>query len=525
MDDQSIITDATEPDAITALKSDVWHRVSPAAVIYYMVKFVGGVLKNGVQAVAPVIAVVATAGENRWYILVAAAVVGGAILIIGALLSYLNFKFRMEGSSFLIRSGVLTRKRLTLSFDRIQNVALSEPLYFRPLNLVTLTLESAGSQSEEVSLAGIPRPLANSIRRHVLDWKSQRQNTAANTAGAGNTKEFTNAAEAGEIDILRQPVSELAKYGISNNNIFVLAGVFAVLFSQIDKFWESPMVAEIFGVVGETVGTGIAAITAFIIFSMLAILLLLVAASVVGAIVANYNYHLSYGDKKYNVSRGLFNRKETSVPEVKIQSFRVSQPFIARLLNRFHLTFQQVGFESKGGGGKRQNFIIPSVPKSFYSALATRLFPTSTVLAMPLKAISTRFIVRHTLYVAVFASLIAAITWAITYSWLSALPLIVPLLSLPVFVLRHRRYGYACSNTHGVVRSGFLGQNLTLFPFHKVQTMEIIQSPGQRKHNLSDIKIKLAGSTHTIPYVPLSDAVDWRNAVLLEVETNHEPWM
>ena len=522
--DRSNIADIADHETVAELKSEIWQRVSPAAVIFYVVKFVGGILRNGIQALAPVVAVVATAGENRWYILVAFAAIGGVTMIVGALLSYLNFKFRLEESSFLIRSGVLKRKRLTLSFDRIQNVALSEPLYFRPLGLVILTLESAGSKSEEVNLAGIPRPLANVIRRHVLDWKSQKQDVVKEGDKAA-LESAADTTEIGTTDLLHQPVSELAKYGLSNNNIFVFAGISAVLFSQIDKFWKSPIVAEIFGVVGETVGTGSTAIAAFIIFSILTILLLLTAASVVGAIVANYNYHLSHRDQKYHVSRGLFNRQETSVPEVKIQSFRISQPFIARLLNRFHLTLQQVGFESSTGGSNKQSFMIPSVSKKFYLDLATRLFPTSTVMAMPLVPISKRYVVRHSLYTAGFALPAAVFIWAFTYSWVAALPLLVPLVSLPIFILRRHRYGYASSDTHGVVRSGFLGQNLTLFPFHKVQTVEIVQSPSQRKHNLADLKIKMAGRTLTVPYVSLADAVNWRNAALLEVETNHKPWM
>ncbi len=525
MDTRSNMADNADRTTVAELKSEIWQRVSPVAVIYYLIKFVSRILRNGIQTLAPVVAVVAAAGDNRWYILLTFAAIGGATMIVGAILSYLNFKFRLEGNSFLIRSGVLTRKRLTLTFDRIQNVALSEPLYFRPLGLVILTLESAGSKSEEVNLAGIPRSLAIVIRRHVLDWKNQKQNAESHEEDPASSQSAADASQIGTADLLRQPISELAKYGLSNNNIFVFAGISAVLFSQIDKFWESPFVAEIFGVVGETVGTGITAITAFIIFSALTVLLLLATASVVGAIVANYNYHLSYSGQKYHVSRGLFNRQETSVPETKIQSFRISQPLIARLLNRFHLTLQQVGFESKNGQSKKRSFIIPSVSKKFYLELAGRLFPTSAVMAMPLEPISKRFVVKHSLYAVGFAFPTAVIIWAFTYSWISALSLLVPLLSLPIFILRRHRYGYARSNTHGIVRSGFLGQNLTIFPFHKVQTMEIIQSPGQRRHNLANLKIKLAGSTLTIPYVPLIDAVSWRNAALLEVETNHKPWM
>lgn len=511
--------------AVDDLASETWRRVPPSAIIYYIVKFVGGVLRNGFQAIAPVAAIVATGGENRWTILIAASIVGGIVLITGALLSYLNFKFRLEGSNFLIRSGVLKRKRLTLSFDRIQNVALREPIYFRPLGLVILTLESAGSKSEEVHLAGIPRSMANMIRSHVLDWKSRQTNKTNDIGENATTEGIAADTLSNEIDLLRQPISELAKYGVSNNNVFVFAGIAAVVFSQVDKFWQTRLMEDLFGAVGETIGTSIIAITALVIFIVMMVLGLLIGASVLGAIIANYNYHLRYGDQKYHQSRGLISREETSVPEVKIQSLRIWQPFIARFLNRYHMTFQQVGFQSKDGSKNRQSFTIPSVQKSFCLELIVRLFPKSTVAELPLKSISRRFISRHALYSVGMISIPIAAIFAVAFGWIAVVPLFAPILFLPLIILRHRRYGFATDGAHGIVRSGLLGHRLTVFPLFKVQTMEIIQSPGQRKHDLANLRIKLAGRTLIIPYIPLYEAVAWRNAALQDVETNNRPWM
>ena len=516
---------AADINAVDDLASETWRRVPPAAILYYLVKFIAGIIRNGFQAIAPVAAIVATGGENRWFILTIATVVGGLAMLVGAVLSYLNFKFRMDGSNFLIRSGVLKRKRLTLSFDRIQNVALREPLYFRPLGLVILTLESAGSKSEEVHLAGIPRSIANMIRRHVLDWKDRQKIIAEDIGEPLELQDGVTEDSTDEIDLLQQPVSELAKYGLSNNNIFVFAGVGALLFSQLERLREDPITAIIADTVAPSISNSTGAIVASILFAALVILTVLIIASVVGAIIVNYNYHLTYGNQKYHRSRGLFDRQETSVPEVKIQSIRISQPFIARWLDRFHLTLQQVGFEGKDGRDKKQSFIVPSVTKSFSQTLVSRLFPGSTVLDLPLKSISHRFILRHAVYSVGIVSTGLSIFLAFTLGWIALVPLFAPVLFLPILVLRRRRYGYGMDGTHGVVRSGLFGHKLTVFPFFKVQTMEITQSPGQRKHHLANLKIKLAGRTLTIPYVPLGDAVGWRNTALLEVETNHKLWM
>lgn len=519
----SVIT--ADIKVVADMATDTWRRVPPAAIIYYVIKIISGILRGGLTTIAPVAAVVAAGGENRWLVLSVLAIGGGAALLVGAILSYLNFKFRMEGSKFLIRSGVFKKKRLTLSFDRIQNVALMEPIYFRPLGLVVLTLESAGSKTEEVHLAGIARPVAQKIRRHVLDWKSQHKNKVEDNSEVTGAGDAITETPPNVESLLRQPIPELVKYGLSNNNIFVFAGAIAVITSQVDKFWQTRFLEELFDTVGHTVGTSIIAIAALILAGIIVAISLLVAASVLGAIIANYKYHLSYSDQKYHRSRGLLNREETSVPEVKIQSVRIWQPLIARFLNRFHMTFQQVGFANKDGQKTKQNFIIPSVQADFYRKLAKRLFPGSSVLDLPLQSISKRFITRHSVYsVGIISSTMAGIL-AFPLGWIATALLFAPALFLPVIVLRRQRYGYATDGRHGIVRSGLLGHRLTIFPFYKVQSMEIRQSPGQRKHGLADIKIKLAGRSLTVPYIPIKDAVDWRNIALRNVETSTAHWM
>lgn len=505
------------------LQSDKWQRISPLSIIYYALKFITGAVRNGVQALAPVAAVAATTGENRWLALGALAAVAAVGLLVGSILSYLNFKFRIDHDAFLIRSGVFTRKRLTLGFDRIQNVAFREPLYFRPFGLVILTLESAGSTSEEVNLAGIPRPLAETIRRYVLDRKNTVVSSPKQTPVRGITDGVAEAKPA--TDLLRQPIGELARYGLSNNNIWVFAGITAGVLGQLDELWDSAFMESLFNGVSDTVGTGVAAMTTFVVFMVLVGLFLLMGASVLGAIIINYNYHLTYQDGRYHRTRGLFERQETSVPEVKVQSLKIMQPVIARLLGRLHLVLKQVGFEDKQNKGDKQKFIVPSVTWGFTEELAKRLFGNNSILDAPLRPISTKFITRHAIFSFGLPSLLVGGLWTIGMGWYGLIPPAAIILILPFIILRHRRYGYAINDTHAVVRSGFLGLTYTVFPLFKVQTTEIRQSPGQYRSGFADLKVKLAGQNLTVPYMPLDDARVWRAAAMQQVETSDTPWM
>lgn len=502
-----------------------WQRLSPASILYFGIKSVSFMVRFGLQAIVPAFAALAAFNNLYWLPLALALVaVGGAVFMLTfAVLSYFKFRFRIEKNAFLIRSGIFKRKRLTLSFDRIQNVAFKEPIYFRPFNLIILTLESAGSSSEEVNLAGISRHLGEAIRQQVL---AQRAEEGTNTQTEVDSELEEKASEKSGTTLLHLPIPELVRYGLSNSGIWVFAGIFAGFSSQLDQLWESGLAGRLFDYYGDVAGAGIIALALGVTLLAFLFLLLIAAGSVLGAIIVNYRYTLSYADGRYHRTRGLFERQETSIPPSKIQSLTLSQPLIARLFDRFHIVVGQVGFKSKNKNkAQRQKFVIPSATAQFNAQLVHHVYPASTILSEPLRPIHTGFIKRHFLYSFGLPSCGAAILWGFNLGWWGLLPLSLPFAALPFIILRWRQYGFATDQDHGLVRSGLLGHKRTVFPFYKVQTVEVKQSPGQRRDGLADLKIKLAGQSLTIPYIGKTIADEMREIILMKIETSKKAWM
>lgn len=513
---------------ISGVQSDKWQRLSPLSIIYFVIKHVVDTVKGGIQtfAFAPA-AIIATTGDNRWFLLAIFALGSSVVLIIGSILSFLKFRFRIEGNKFLIRSGVFKRKRLSLNFDRIQNVGLIEPIYFRPFSLTIMAIESAGSSSEEVSLGGVPRTLAQAIRKHILDYKKDENNleeTATETTASTNDHASNEDILHTEEELLNHPVSELVRYGMSNNNVWVFAGIGAAFLSQIE-WWESDFFTQLFDNGGATIGTGIIAITLFIIALVFTVLSILFLASILGSVIVNYKYRLTYAGDRFHRTRGLLERQETSLPKIKVQNITVAQPLIARLLRRSHITVGQIGFKSKKNQNRGKKFIIPSIQPDFIKNLTQLLYNSVQIHETPLKSISNKFIYRHVLFSALPAALIAAGLLSIAIDWLAIIPILAPIIAAPAIILRWKRYGYSTDGNTGLIQTGFLGHQKTIFPFHKVQSVKMTRTPGQLRYNLATLRVMLAGKTITIPYMPFEDAIEWRDRILYVVETSNEPWM
>jgi putative membrane protein len=524
-----------------ALNSKDWQRLSPIAIIHFIIKFALDLVKNGVQNVAILGGVVVATGDGRWMVLSLIGIAVTVLLLGGGVLSYLNFRFRVDRGAFLIRKGVIQKKRLTLSFDRIQNIAIGQPFYFIPFGLVSLGLESAGSSDEEVKLAGIPEVLARDIRAYVLADKRDtakapggiETKAAGGSAPEESTPEETAPKETASEEstpelLLAQPVSELVRYGLSNNNIWVVAGVsIGLLFQQFEQ-WEGAAASLLTDSILDAVRDDYTLIGMAGAALLLGLVLLLMSFSVVGAIVVFFRFRLSHEKDRYIRTKGLFERQETSVRESKVQSLQIGQPWPALLLRRCHLALRQVGFSDKNNSGslpQQPKFIIPSVTDDFIADFTGRLFPGLAWHAVRFRQIHPLYTIKMLSYNFLPPAIIAAA--AITYEYGSAglLALLAPVVAAPFVMLRRRRYGYWSDGACGVVRRGFVGSRRTVFPFYKAQGVVLTQAPSQRKYGLADLKVMLAGGDVTIPFMPLADAEAWRDRILYEVEASTRPWM
>ena len=510
------------PDTLNGYDATKWHRLSPVAVVYFIFKFISGLIKNATQSLAPLVAVLVTAGENRWLIL--GLIVGGvSILIITiSILRYLRFRYRITETAFLVQRGVVFKKNTTLNFDRIQNVNFKEPFYFRPFGLVSMEVESAGSSSEEVSLAGIKRHVAERLRDIVLKKTSTQQ------AAKDHEQEYPQPQATDTDTLISLPLSELIKYGLCDNRIWVFLAFLSSFVPQMN-IEEPPFMQALDIYFEELMGTGLLAITVFTVTIVAGIILLVLFMSVLGAVIGYYRYRLTFSNGRFHATKGLFNRHETSLKETKIQSIQLSQPWQGILFKRWMLTLRQIKFGKRGGnpsGGGTSELLIPSVTEEFADDLTHRIYPNATTLKSKLSPIDKNFILKRLGFIFFPIGLVLSLfMFFISNSFYGFSFLIIPILALPFVILRYRKYGYATDGEMGLFQSGFFGRRQTIFPFYKVQNVVVTQSPGQKRRGLANIRINMAGYKIRIPYIKLKDANQWRDQILYKIESHTAAWM
>jgi putative membrane protein len=141
-----------------------WTRLSLWSVLHF-VAALGAHAFQQFWAAIPIAFATLSAGV-AWLLPLLAG--GFVILVLVALLQYRAFTYRLHGEGIEVRSGVVHKRQVNLQAQRVQNVRITQPVYFRPLGLVSLHIDSAGSSTDEVCLAALDAEQAQELQRWMM---------------------------------------------------------------------------------------------------------------------------------------------------------------------------------------------------------------------------------------------------------------------------------------------------------------------------------------------------------------------
>ena len=497
------------------------------AVVFYIGKFAHQVFSHGLPAMLGLGAAAATGSDRLWTWLLPGIVVLISFGLIGSVLSYLRFRFRIVDDRILVRSGVLHRQELDIEFSRVQNITIKEPFYMRPFGLALLSIDTAGSNKEEVVLGGIAKPLARSLRETILG--SVRPQT--------ELEDDATTAQGESGLLLTRSVRDIAIYGLTLNFLLWVAVALGAVFGgydysekffvwladQVNFFETAWMAAQSDGgaVMGLLIGIAL----------ILAAMVILPATGVLIAVVRHYGYRLMVDGETYRKQSGLLSRHDESLKRHKIQAVVWNQNFVARLFGRINL---QLRVASAGSGvesgqlptGSKAAFLVPAVHRAEAVDLSAEFLPGCQADEVVFSRVNQLRYISKNLLLGWLPPLAAiSIGPTILLGWMFLL--VLPILLGFGYVILHqiwKKLGYAVVGEYGFVRTGFIGTQTTLFPLFKVQRVDLRQTPAQRRHGLANLTIHLASHSLSIPYIELQDAEKFRDLALFYMESSEQAW-
>ncbi len=139
------------------------------------------------------------------------------------------FRYRLYEDKLGVRHGLIFKKANELPLSKIQNVRLEQPLYFRPMGLYSLVVETAGSKEDEAVLAAVNYERAIAIKQHLVGERAKtqqkvgslslKQNQPAQGAILDSALESVQE-QTQEQTLVTKGVEDLLLFGLYQNNLF-----------------------------------------------------------------------------------------------------------------------------------------------------------------------------------------------------------------------------------------------------------------------------------------------------------------
>ncbi|MBL4942671.1 MAG: PH domain-containing protein [Colwellia sp.] len=509
-----------------------WQRISPIAILYFIAKFISGLFSNVIYII-PVVIIGYKEVLAQPYIWLPVALLLLGLVILGTVLSFYFFQYRLADDHIEIRSGVFTKKHINLPFSRIQNVKLEQPIYYRPFGYTCFQLDTAGSAKQEAKIIALKIDFAEQLKKEILACHIANNNTVENDSDSdksSTTSKQTSSISSNEAILNRRSLSDLIIHGFTNNRIWIFIGVLAPFLDDIARY-----TVDFFNSFGIDIEQAFIIankpwwqISIYALTLTLLILLPFTLFSIFGAIISFYNYTLSKIDDRYIRRSGLLTKHEVTMRLARLQMIIRQQDWLDVLLKRINLKMEQsnANLQNYQPSAQHNKIIVPSIKPDECKALIDDIYPENQMMDIPYQSISKHFLVRNIGYILLpLFSIISG--FFILVEKPHALWVITPIFSLLTIMAfcRWLRWGFAEDENFIYIRKGMFGVDYYCFPRYKIQQTLFKQSWFLKRSQLANVRFILASGGQNIPFIAEEVAYQLLDDALFEVENSRKSWM
>jgi putative membrane protein len=443
-----------------------------------------------------------------------------ALMITYAILQYVCFSYQVTDDSVMVRKGILMKKQVNLGFERIQNVSFEHPFYFRPLELVTVKIDSAGSSGDEVYLSALEDQQAQSIHDQIKAAKLLLDQSPEQNAESANP-----APEDGRRFLIDRELPDLVLHGLTNNRAWIILGAVGAVYGQFGEAFNG-FIADLGIDVSGFLSDQTITVLVVLFFSAFFLSVLIVAAlSVLGSIVSYYDYELYGTDDSFTVNRGLLTRHEIHLRNSRIQNVYFRQDWLDRVLGRVNLIFEQLSHKTEGLNDVK--LLVPTVTPAQALRLTREAMPLPDIASLPFTGISKRYFFRNATFCGMVYLPIILLTVGLEVEavWIAVAIFILYLFHTGLLYRSWICKGIAIDANTVVIRKGIFGIDYLVIPAHKLQRARYTQSPMMKRHDLASLQLTVASRSVTVPFLDSALVQQIINYTLYQTESSNRSWM
>ena len=447
---------------------------------------------------------------------------GIIIVILFLIISYLQYRrffFYVMDDKFIIEKGLLSRDKITIPFDRIQTVNITQNLIQQILKVVAVKIDTAGSAERELEISALERAYARELQGFLIEKRKVAVTDETLTEADAQPEDKPDHMSAVE-PLVSLNMRQLLLVGLTENHLRTALVIFAVLngyFWQYEEYLLKPLEP----LIAEQANYLLARWLVLLPIGILIFLIIAIAISVVQVFLKYFNLRFFVDNRGVQLTSGLLKRNEYQIPEKKIQYVKWNSNPLRGLLNIKTLLIKKAASEEVGD---RQGIKIPGCHLDQINQVFDQFYPERTEGAFTWYRAHNLLFLQLGTWVgflpAAAISGLSLIDWRLVFIGILYLPLAL------FFIYRYfESVSMAINREIVVLRKGWVYPSYQLFYLRKLQNVSLHQSIFQKRRGLASLSFHTAAGAARMVHLPQQEAQQIYDYALYKIESYEGGWM
>ncbi len=465
-------------------------------------------------------------GRSAPILLLGVAVFLGVLIGVGtSWVNWMRFGYGIQGDDLVVVEGLWVRKRRVIPVSRVHGVNVRADLLMRILGVVEVVVQTAGggSTEPEAKIGAITLSEAESLRAALLHTgedpavsESGTEDPAALGLAAavqpsigvgadplGRMSDFRGAFAGRQahahVETFEHRVTtwELALAAITSNRVPIMLAVFVGVAAQSVEVVGLTAVEETAGAAARL------AIPVLVGFALLT-LLFTAAIAVAVAVVRDYGFVARRIGQRVEVEAGLLERRLTGIPVTRVQSVRIEESWLRKLLGLATIYVDTAGIthDQQATGGSTA--MIPALRIGELDRVMHGLLPEAEEFpvspGLPTRALRFHITVPTATALLVGLPIVVVLGYFWTPGYVAGGTALAVILGITASIraLAWHAAGIGTDERAMTMQTGILGRSRIRISRTHIQSLSVTQNPFQRRASLATITAdSVSGSSHT----------------------------
>ena len=424
---------------------------------------------------------------------------------------YFEYSFDFDRSEFLIKKGWLKKTKLSVPFEKIQQVNINQNIIHKIFSLYEIQMDTAGSKDTEVDIKAVSSKIADDFKEISETIKKSISKNIDNEM---------EQEESLEIDLLT-----LVKTGLTSQYFETLGAMIALFFVGVGFLNDleidyAPAIVDFY----DKTDFNFFAISIAIFIVIYIILMVNLCLT----LIKYYGYKALKKLQNLEVKYGLIQTKSILLSPIKVQEFRWTQNWIQKKINLRNVRISQASSMNVAAPNRRNIVDVPGCSNQQMDKLFDFIYDDKINDEIVVRPSIRKFIINFS-----FFTLLPTIIFIVLLNNIAFLDnayflnfIIIYFIFSSFSAWRFYRNSILFYSKNFIrIQSGFWDIKTKTIENYKIQSVMLYQAFWHKRFNLGSIILLTAGGMSYISTCNYEVLKKITNNVIYKVETSKKRWM